>query len=363
MIQTQTNNHVHEYATRPSGHYKIFLAGPSGTQLTTANQLTFDRVIFSAPSNKYAHIIGEPVHAGYANDPGLNYLPVKMIDPTGAYLPEGTYNFVWAWFWATDAAPQKDYMIPDYSTSFDIIIDSSSDDAGSLTDCVAQKGDVGCAKYLIGTSSSPGAKDTASPWPPYSDNYLFTNYDGDDPASDNGKRTFQPYWQDFVPASKAPAISEQAPFNIKEKNDDDLLAPIDIAGRATNFPDSLDAYPNMPAGGGESIPVTQSLKPMSIDGATAQGGTGGGSSDNSTMSSATDTGTTTDDTTSATTTVSASGTPTSTDADTAAPTLAAGQPDDMGTSGNGNTATQKKRRSVKAVGRHRRGLAQHVGIK
>lgn len=158
MIQTQTNNHVHEYATRPSGHYKIFLAGPSGTQLTTANQLTFDRVIFSAPSNKYAHIIGEPVHAGYANDPGLNYLPVKMIDPTGAYLPEGTYNFVWAWFWATDAAPQKDYMIPDYSTSFDIIIDSSSDDAGSLTDCVAQKGDVGCAKYLIGTSSSPALK-------------------------------------------------------------------------------------------------------------------------------------------------------------------------------------------------------------
>ena len=329
MIQTQTNNHVHEYAQRPSGHYKIFLAGPSGTQLTTANQLTFDRVIFSAPSNKYAHIIGEPVFAGYANDPGRNYLPVKMIDPTGAYLPEGTYNFVWAWFWATSEAPQKDYMIPDYSTSFDIIIDSSSSDAGSLTDCVAQKGDAGCAKYLIGTSSSPGAKDTTSPWPPYSNNYLFTNYDGDDPASDNGKRTFQPYWQDFVPASKAPAISEQAPFNVKDKSDDELLAPIPIAGAGggKEFLASLDAYPNMPAGSGESIPVTQTLKPMSVDGSTAQGGTGSGNSTgNSTVPS-----------------TNASGTPTG------------------GLSGNGNTATQRLARRGLA-GRHRRSPGQHVGL-
>lgn len=93
MMLTQTNNHVHEYADRPSGHYKIFLAGPSGTQLTTANQLTFDRVIFSAPSNKYAHIIGQPNFAGYSNDPGYAYLPVKMVDPKGNYLPPGTYNF------------------------------------------------------------------------------------------------------------------------------------------------------------------------------------------------------------------------------------------------------------------------------
>ena len=91
MMQVQTNNHIHEYKDRPSGHYKIFLAGPSGTQLTTANQLTFDRVIFSAPSNKYAHVVGDPTSG--AEDPQFAYLPVKMVDPSGSYLPEGTYNF------------------------------------------------------------------------------------------------------------------------------------------------------------------------------------------------------------------------------------------------------------------------------
>ena len=93
FVQIQTNNHVHEYAERPSGHHKIFLAGPSGTQLTTQNQLTFDRVVFSAPSNKYAHIIGKPTFGGYSGDPGYAWLPLKLVDPTGAYLPEGTYNF------------------------------------------------------------------------------------------------------------------------------------------------------------------------------------------------------------------------------------------------------------------------------
>lgn len=75
MVEVQTNNHAHEYAERPSGHYKVslasskplskpltvikvYLAGKAGTQITTINQLTDDRVIFKAPANKYAHIIG-----------------------------------------------------------------------------------------------------------------------------------------------------------------------------------------------------------------------------------------------------------------------------------------------------------------
>ena len=305
MMQIQTNNHVHEYAERPSGHYKIFLAGPSGTQLTVANQLTFDRVIFSAPSNKYAHVVGEPIPAGYSGDPGLAFLPVKMVDPTGAYLPDGTYNFVWAYFWATSAAPQKDIMIPDYSTSFDVVIESSSDDAGSLTECVASNPD--CATYLIGKSSSPGAKDTTSPWPPYKGNYLFTNFDGDDPSSDNGQRTFQPYWKDFVPASDAPAISEVEPFDIKSKSEDDLLAPVDVAGGA-EFPSASDQYPSMPAGGGDSIPVEQTLKPMSIDGSTAQGGTGSESM-NGTAATTTESSNSTDTTSGTSTTVAAEETP------------------------------------------------------
>ena len=148
LVQIQTNNHLHEYLTRPSGHYKIFLAGPSFTQLTTQNQLTFGRCIFSAPSNKYAHVISDP-----SDDPRYAWLPLKLVDPTGAYLPEGTYNFselptryfvltqlrfgeIFEFFWATQNAPQTDYMIPDYASSFDIVVNASAEDPGSVTECV-----------------------------------------------------------------------------------------------------------------------------------------------------------------------------------------------------------------------------------
>lgn len=91
LVQIQTNQHAHEYKDRPSGHYKIFLAGQSGSHLTTANQLTFDRVVFSAPANKYAHIWDDPTSG--AQDPGNAWLPLKLVDPKGETLPEGTYNF------------------------------------------------------------------------------------------------------------------------------------------------------------------------------------------------------------------------------------------------------------------------------
>lgn len=94
LLQVQTNNHAHEYTERPSGHYKIFLAGPAGTHLKTMNQLTFDRCIFSAPANKYAHILGDPTKEdGGLDDPQYSWLPLKLVDATGAWLPEGTYNF------------------------------------------------------------------------------------------------------------------------------------------------------------------------------------------------------------------------------------------------------------------------------
>ena len=224
-------------------------------------------------------------------------------------------------------------MIPDYSTSFDVVIDSASDDAGSLTECVASNPN--CATYLIGESSSPGAKDTTSPWPPYEGNYLFTNFDGDDPSSDNGQRTFQPYWKEFVPASDAPTISEVEPFDIKSKNGDYLLAPLDVAGGAV-FHDWADQYPSMPAGGGESIPVEQTLKPMSIDGSTAQGGTGSGSMNDTTI-----------------TTESSNSTDTTAEG-TSSTTVTAEEKPSADVVNTDTTATEKKKIRRRSSGRHHR---------
>lgn len=98
MLEAITNQHAHEYASRPSGHYKIYLAGPNGTQITTLNQLTDDRVVLKTPENKYSHI-NQPDGSGNLADPGNAYVPLKLVDPTGAYLPEGVYNFVWTWWW------------------------------------------------------------------------------------------------------------------------------------------------------------------------------------------------------------------------------------------------------------------------
>ena len=227
-------------------------------------------------------------------------------------------------------------MIPAYSTSFDVILDSASDDAGSLTECATSNPD--CTTYLVGKTESPGAKDTTSPWPPYEGNYLFTNYDGDDPSTDNGKRTFQPYWQDFVPASEAPAVTEQAPFNIKEKSEDFLLAPLPVAGAAP-FPPEMDQYPFMLASAGDSIPVTQVLKPMKIDGSTEKGG-------NATMMTG-------DGQTATQTTVEASPTETTTSTSGCTSPTEETSPED-GTTG-GDIATEKKARRRGKGRRHRQG--------
>ncbi|KAI4158188.1 MAG: hypothetical protein LQ342_007670 [Letrouitia transgressa] len=262
FLQVQTNNHAHEWAERPSGHYKIYLAGPSGTQLTTFDQLTMDRVVFSAPANKYAHIIGEPIFGGYGGDTGYSWLPFKLVDPAGNYLLEGTYNFVWTYWWSTEK--KVDYMIPSYTTSFDIVIDASAEDSGTLTDCI--KNDCNCAASLVGNSSAPGAKDLTNPWPPYEGNYLFTNYDGDDPASDDGKRTFQPYFTNASAASEAPELVIKVTESIRSGTwtDERLLKPV---GNVT-IPSTVEDYPSMPAGGGDGLMITQKVVPMRIEGAT-----------------------------------------------------------------------------------------------
>ena len=67
------------------------------------NQLTFDRCIFSAPANKYAHIIGDPKKEdGGLDDPQYAWLPLKLVDANGAWLPEGTYNFGEHFIWIQD---------------------------------------------------------------------------------------------------------------------------------------------------------------------------------------------------------------------------------------------------------------------
>ena len=103
LVQVQTNNHAHEWKMRQSGRHLIFLAGKSGTQVTTGNQLTWDRLVFSAPTCKYAHIVEEPPteYGGFDGDPGYTWLPLKLVDPTGAWLPEGTYQFIFAYFWSS----------------------------------------------------------------------------------------------------------------------------------------------------------------------------------------------------------------------------------------------------------------------
>ena len=172
-------------------------------------------------------------------------------------------------------------MIPDYTSSFDIIVSAAATDSGAITSCV--KTNPNCSTYLIGESASPGAKDTTDPWPPYQDNYLFTNFDGDDPSTPNGQRTFQPYWTEFVAADPAPEIRTADPLNIKERDMEELMKVLPVAGGA-EFPEDLNEYPRMPAGGGEGMAVTQAYEPKALGdmrvGAGSDGsGDGGGSAD------------------------------------------------------------------------------------
>ena len=324
LVQVQTNNHVHEWKLRQPGRHLIFLAGKSGTQLTTANQLTWDRLVFSAPSCKYAHIVGEPPDelGGFGGDPGFTWLPLKLVDATGAWLPEGTYQFrkslkplraisltnmysfrlllvdrqtrIQRYAIITSFSTHislttlsPDFMIPDYSHAFDIVISNDATSSGAVPSC--NDTETACHESLVGTNACPGAKDTASPWPPYVNDgaYLFTNPDGDDPSTPNGKRTFQPYWTEYIESSPAPEISYAEPRDIKKFTDEELLTPIPIAGGDKTFPEDVNDYPWIPAGKvpigpgstldydfSKELPVTQKYVPLSV-----AGGSGGAAAD------------------------------------------------------------------------------------
>ena len=156
-------------------------------------------------------------------------------------------------------------MIPSYSSSFDITITPSANNTGAVSDCV--RNDKQCGKTLVGNSTfSPGSKDPTDPWPPFTNNYLFTNYDGDDPATDNGKRTFQPHFTTFVPATDMGDINFETIPQVDSWGRERLTAAIPLEGDGT-MPETLEEYKFMSAGGGEGIEVTQTLKPMGVPGA------------------------------------------------------------------------------------------------
>ena len=117
----------------------------------------------------------------------------------------------------------------------------------------------------------PGAKDLTLPWPPFPENYLFSNYDGDDSSTATGKRIFQPYWTKHVDALPMDQISFQATPSVNSISEEDRLKPIPVAGNAV-IPDDLTLYPKMSARGAEGLLITQKLVPWSINGSTSQAG-------------------------------------------------------------------------------------------
>lgn len=156
-------------------------------------------------------------------------------------------------------------MIPDYSSSFDIIISSDDNaDPGAITDCVTND-PKDCSTHLVGKSASPGAQDDTDPWPPYEDkNYIYSNYDGDDPSTANGQRTFQPFWTDFVPSTPMGEIKTGKTENVKTIDEKILLAPLEI-GADVKFPGWIDdGYTSMPAGGGEGLPVSKRVEAKAL---------------------------------------------------------------------------------------------------
>ena len=275
MIKVATNGHAHEYeSVRAAGHHKIYLAGDAGTHITASNQLTDDRVIFMAPMTKYAHLVGTgPSVAQGTGDPGYAWLPLKLVDPSGKALPVGVYNLVFTWWWPGGQNNKADFMLPSYSTCFDISIDADADDAGYLTELISKDKDAHIT--LIGNNTSPGANDHNSPWPPYSNNYLTSNYDGDDPAQPASKRTFQPYFSRPVNAVKMPQPKNQQIYPIQVWTDAQLARSIISPSGSSddNFPENLTVVSNITMRGTDSLPVTEKLTPITAGSGTGFGNT------------------------------------------------------------------------------------------
>ena len=176
-------------------------------------------------------------------------------------------------------------MYPDYTSSFDIVISSSATSTGAVPTCKDET--TFCHDTLVGKTDlkCPGAKDKASPWPPYNEGgkYLFTNPDGDDPDSPNGQRTFSPYWQTFIESSPMDPIKYQVTPTISSLNPKDkngaFMRPMEIAGGNDTFPEGIEDVPFIYAGetkingkGGEpvSLSIPGNYKPMSVGGAGKQ---------------------------------------------------------------------------------------------
>lgn len=275
LLKVATNNHAHEYETvRAAGHYKIYVAGDSGTHITTSDQLTDDRVIFKAPMTKYTHMVGtgDAIAKG-TGDPGYNWLPLKLVDPSGNPLSAGVYNMVWTWWWPGGKDGKLDFMVPSYSTCFDITIDENAEDAGYLTDLVTK--DQNAHITLIGNNTSPGAKDHSSPWPPYPNGYLTTNFDGDDPAQPPSQRSFQPFFSKHIDAVKMPEPKRQQIYPIKAWNESVLIQPINAPPGSSDdeFPLNTTIVGNITARGTDSLPVTEKLTPMTVGSGSGFGDT------------------------------------------------------------------------------------------
>ena len=178
-----------------------------------------------------------------------------MVDPTGAPLPPGVYNFVWTYWWATSEPPQVDYMVPAYSSGFDIEISEDADDEGFLTQAVNANPNYHIT--LIGNTTSPGALDHTSPWPPYAPGYLDSNYDGTDPSTADGKDTFAPYWHKHIDATPMAAPSLQTIGSIKDWTEDQrqVILALPPGSDLATWPAGNADVGNITAGTGDSVPA------------------------------------------------------------------------------------------------------------
>ena len=170
---------------------------------------------------------------------------------------------MWTWWWPTAVGDQfQDFMIPSYTTCFDVTIDEGAEDAGYLTEVV--KNDPNAHIGLIGNTTSPGAKDQTSPWPPYPDGYLTQNFDGLDPADPGAKRTFQPYFNQHVDALKMPAPMRQKIPPIGSWSAAQLAQQINSPPGSGVFPPNLTAAGSILSKGQDQMPVTEKLAPLKV---------------------------------------------------------------------------------------------------
>lgn len=208
---------------------------------------------------KYAHWVG--TGAGIAQgtgDPGYAWLPLKLVDPSEKALPAGVYNLVFTWWGPGGQNNKANFMLPSYSTCFDINIDTAAEDAGYLTNLFNQ--DKNAHITLIGNNTSPRAKDQTSP---FADKYLNTTYDGDDPNQPASKRS---YFSKHIDAVKMPQPRTQQIYPIQAWTGAQLARPITSPPGSSDidFPENLTVVGNITMRGTDSLLITEQLKLMTV---------------------------------------------------------------------------------------------------